>query len=286
VRGSFAFTCGAPANDIVEGDHIKVTASKYPFPTVCADRSSTDWFQSISRTLKWNERERQKSFVVVEENPAAMGDAPASGEEDGFDIDVIEDDGFVPAPPAAAAKPKNGGGASSDSSSGASEGEDRLLRQAHETLLQPDEAALGREKAREGARDQARAERAARGLAAGLPALRGNAHAGGSGIASPDRYLGAHPGRHVAFAGASGALTAGLHAPHAYRTSERERGRDDGRDDQRTPTTSGRGRGRGAHAHAHARSRSMEARHHHPRAFAVWGQDESESEGATSEDDV
>ena len=52
-----------------EGDHIKVTASCYPFPTVCADKQSTDWFQSISRTLKWNERERQKSFVVVEENP-------------------------------------------------------------------------------------------------------------------------------------------------------------------------------------------------------------------------
>ena len=50
-----------------EGDHIKVTASKYPFPTVCADKQSTDWFHAISRTLKWNERERQKSFVVVEE---------------------------------------------------------------------------------------------------------------------------------------------------------------------------------------------------------------------------
>jgi NAD+ kinase len=52
-----------------EGDHIKVTASKYPFPTVCADKQSTDWFHAISRTLKWNERERQKSFVVVEEDP-------------------------------------------------------------------------------------------------------------------------------------------------------------------------------------------------------------------------
>ena len=53
-----------------EGDHIKVTASKYPFPTVCADKQSTDWFHAISRTLKWNERERQKSFVVVEEGPS------------------------------------------------------------------------------------------------------------------------------------------------------------------------------------------------------------------------
>ncbi|PPQ99734.1 hypothetical protein CVT24_009717 [Panaeolus cyanescens] len=55
--------------ELKQGDHIKVTASKYPFPTVCADKQSTDWFHAISRTLKWNERERQKSFVVVEEAP-------------------------------------------------------------------------------------------------------------------------------------------------------------------------------------------------------------------------
>jgi len=55
--------------ELKQGDHIKVAASKYPFPTVCADKQSTDWFQSISRTLKWNERERQKSFVMVEEEP-------------------------------------------------------------------------------------------------------------------------------------------------------------------------------------------------------------------------
>ena len=54
--------------DIPEGDHIKVTASKYPFPTVCADKASPDWFNAISRTLRWNEREKQKSFVVVEED--------------------------------------------------------------------------------------------------------------------------------------------------------------------------------------------------------------------------
>lgn len=34
-----------------------------------------DWFQSISRTLRWNEREKQKSFVVVEE------DRPKSAKE-------------------------------------------------------------------------------------------------------------------------------------------------------------------------------------------------------------
>ncbi|KAG8213760.1 hypothetical protein J3R82DRAFT_10469 [Butyriboletus roseoflavus] len=56
--------------ELKQGDHIKISASKYPFPTVCADKQSTDWFHSISRTLKWNERQRQKSFVVVEEGPA------------------------------------------------------------------------------------------------------------------------------------------------------------------------------------------------------------------------
>lgn len=55
---------------IAEGDHIKIAASKYPFPTICRDKQSTDWFNSISRTLRWNEREKQKSFVVVEEDRA------------------------------------------------------------------------------------------------------------------------------------------------------------------------------------------------------------------------
>ncbi|GAA5950310.1 hypothetical protein JCM21900_001111 [Sporobolomyces salmonicolor] len=53
--------------ELRQGDHIKVTASPYPFPTVCADKQSTDWFHAISRTLKWNERQRQKSFVILEE---------------------------------------------------------------------------------------------------------------------------------------------------------------------------------------------------------------------------
>ncbi|PWN25519.1 ATP-NAD kinase [Jaminaea rosea] len=60
--------------ELRQGDHIKVTASRYPFPTICNQTQSTDWFESISRTLKWNERQRQKSFVVLEEDreqPAA-----------------------------------------------------------------------------------------------------------------------------------------------------------------------------------------------------------------------
>ncbi|KAF8750835.1 ATP-NAD kinase [Rhizoctonia solani] len=58
--------------ELKPGDHIKVTASKYPFPTVCNDKQSTDWFHSISRTFKWNERERQKSFVMLKKTPPRL----------------------------------------------------------------------------------------------------------------------------------------------------------------------------------------------------------------------
>jgi NAD+ kinase len=199
-----------------------VTASKFPFPTVCADRSSTDWFSSISRTLKWNERERQKSFVVVEENPEAaradarrdqqaaaddaaldVGDEEDENEEEEgeFDIDFMDDTSSQSSAsaPVPVAEPSPG------------------MRQARETMLQPEESALGREKTREDARQPP------------------------------------HSARHVAFAGG-------------------DRGRPD---PQRTPTITQKG----------MRSRSAEARHYHPRAFAVWGQDDSESENTASDDE-
>lgn len=56
-----------------EGDHIKVTASKYPFPTVCKEDQATDWFKSLSNCLNWNIRQRQKSFAVVESNRTSNG---------------------------------------------------------------------------------------------------------------------------------------------------------------------------------------------------------------------
>jgi NAD+ kinase len=74
-----------------------VTASKFPFPTVCADKQSTDWFHAIGRTLKWNERERQKSFVVVEEGPAkkskkkAIVEGSPSGAKEPIEGQAVED---------------------------------------------------------------------------------------------------------------------------------------------------------------------------------------------------
>lgn len=74
--------------ELKQGDHIKVTASKFPFPTVCADNQSIDWFNSISRTLKWNERERQKSFVVVEEGPARPKERKSKHQHTGSKLKV------------------------------------------------------------------------------------------------------------------------------------------------------------------------------------------------------
>jgi NAD+ kinase len=267
-----------------EGDHIKVTASKYPFPTVCADRSSTDWFHSISRTLKWNERERQKSFVVVEEsNVAATApkqahlpsdfegdlenddeeDEVSDEEEDKYDIDVIED-----SPPA-------------------------VVQVQTSSLLQSHEAQLGSAKVAE----DARAVAAARVLAKGSPVLT-HGRPGGlhSGIETPDRFLGTYPhppsARHVAFASdgdsskESSGESAALHAPRAVHHHHHHHRSDPGeREGLRTPTA---GEIRRGASRGRTRSRSRETRQMFPppRAFAVRGQDESESESNASEDEL
>ncbi|KAH8992770.1 ATP-NAD kinase [Lactarius hatsudake] len=62
--------------ELKQGDHIK----------------STDWFHAISRTLKWNERERQKSFVVVEESPAKEERNPRRHKNDADEDDVSDED--------------------------------------------------------------------------------------------------------------------------------------------------------------------------------------------------
>lgn len=49
--------------ELNRGDFIRVEASKYPFPTVCATGTqSKDWFNSLNRCLLWNQRTLQKSL--------------------------------------------------------------------------------------------------------------------------------------------------------------------------------------------------------------------------------
>ncbi|KAF9580960.1 hypothetical protein BGW38_002197, partial [Lunasporangiospora selenospora] len=64
--------------ELKQGDHIKVTASVYPFPTICSSTQSSDWFHSLSRCLRWNERERQKGFRVVEHGRSKRTRQPSS----------------------------------------------------------------------------------------------------------------------------------------------------------------------------------------------------------------
>ncbi|ODN94738.1 hypothetical protein L198_04882 [Cryptococcus wingfieldii CBS 7118] len=59
---------GKGRTELHQGDHIKITASRYPFPTICADKANTDWFSAIARTLLWNERAKQKTFTIKEED--------------------------------------------------------------------------------------------------------------------------------------------------------------------------------------------------------------------------
>lgn len=280
---------------LVEGDHIKVTASKYPFPTVCADKQSTDWFHSISRTLKWNERERQKSFVVVEEGPAkpkrskrgvATPDrvkAPApidelideedevsdeddeEDEEDDFDIDDSS-------PEAANLKPAkvNNNLTRREEVLGQEKATDMILENALHK-------AVGESALRKGRRRSKSRSRSRSGLR--------------SGVDSPSRF--ARPPqspispRHVEFdLGSSSppdiSETETMDPRHGSRDdihsnrissgkSRIPKDRDD-LDNIKTPTASSLMYGR-----TRGQVRSRSADHHGRRAFAVWGHDESDS---------
>ncbi|KAF2723742.1 ATP-NAD kinase [Polychaeton citri CBS 116435] len=51
------------------GDYATISASRYPFPSVLPlNRRSEDWVDSISRTLNWNNRQRQKAFDDQKKN--------------------------------------------------------------------------------------------------------------------------------------------------------------------------------------------------------------------------
>ncbi|KAH7380456.1 ATP-NAD kinase-like domain-containing protein [Phaeosphaeria sp. MPI-PUGE-AT-0046c] len=70
--------------ELRQGDHVTIAASQYPFPTVLSQPN--EWFDSISRTLRWNSRgATQKAW------DADAGDGEES-EEASFDIDFDNDD--------------------------------------------------------------------------------------------------------------------------------------------------------------------------------------------------
>ncbi|KAI1847311.1 hypothetical protein JX265_006431 [Neoarthrinium moseri] len=72
--------------ELKQGDHVTITASQYPFPTVMC--TGTEWFDSVSRTLQWNTRAAtQKGF----ENQKTGDGSETSKEDDEPEWDIDTD---------------------------------------------------------------------------------------------------------------------------------------------------------------------------------------------------
>ncbi|KAK8209241.1 ATP-NAD kinase-like domain-containing protein [Phyllosticta capitalensis] len=70
--------------ELRQGDHVTIAASQYPFPTVLSQ--PTEWFDSLSRTLRWNTRGAQQKGWD------AGGNDDAEDGEEKYDIDMDEDE--------------------------------------------------------------------------------------------------------------------------------------------------------------------------------------------------
>lgn len=46
-----------------QGDYVVITASPYSVPTI--ESSASEFFESISKNLNWNDREEQKPFAHI-----------------------------------------------------------------------------------------------------------------------------------------------------------------------------------------------------------------------------
>ena len=55
------------------GDYVTISASRFPFANVMPEgRRSEDWVNSISRTLQWNSRQKQKAMQTWSEEKAKI----------------------------------------------------------------------------------------------------------------------------------------------------------------------------------------------------------------------
>lgn len=102
--GAFVSFDGKGRVELGRGDEVVVRASQYPFPTVMGQ--PLEWFDSISRTLRWNTRAaEQKDWAGRaaghgEGEGADLVEAEESADnrkEPEFDIDFEEDDDTVSA---------------------------------------------------------------------------------------------------------------------------------------------------------------------------------------------
>ncbi|KAL7788240.1 NAD kinase associated with ferric reductase [Trichoderma ceciliae] len=84
--------------ELKQGDHVTITASQYPFPTVT--RTDTEWFDSVSRTLRWNVRAAaQKPFDSSCISPAGEDEDDASWDIDTDSAYYASEEGSTAASP-------------------------------------------------------------------------------------------------------------------------------------------------------------------------------------------
>ncbi|KAK9463716.1 ATP-NAD kinase-like domain-containing protein [Lipomyces oligophaga] len=59
-----AWTCfdGKDRIELQQGDYLTISASRFPFPMIQNKRLGSDWFESLSSTLNWNQRKIQRPF--------------------------------------------------------------------------------------------------------------------------------------------------------------------------------------------------------------------------------
>ena len=79
--------------ELRQGDYVTIAASQYPFPTVLSH--PTEWFDSISRTLRWNTRgAQQKAWSGSRAGGGSDNndDNDDVGEQEGqdWDIDTVD----------------------------------------------------------------------------------------------------------------------------------------------------------------------------------------------------
>jgi NAD+ kinase len=76
--------------ELGRGDEVVVRASQYPFPSVMG--KPLEWFDSISRTLRWNTRAaEQKGWAGGDGTDVPDSDA-REGKDPDYDIDFEEED--------------------------------------------------------------------------------------------------------------------------------------------------------------------------------------------------
>ncbi|EGS19058.1 NAD+ kinase-like protein [Thermochaetoides thermophila DSM 1495] len=84
--GAYCAFDGKGRIELRQGDHVTITASQYPFPTV--QRTDTEWFDSVSRTLRWNTRAATQKAFVAKTGDNNNGSQTDEDEDEGYDIDT------------------------------------------------------------------------------------------------------------------------------------------------------------------------------------------------------